>query len=113
MTVLYSHLVPPAAKTRIMLESPGPTYVKPGLIVSSQTSALPDERRLQLDRLQNEVRPVPYEAARQVITGELGAPPENELGAPPEKLYASFSLRPLAAASLGQVHHAVLAPPPR
>jgi predicted unusual protein kinase regulating ubiquinone biosynthesis (AarF/ABC1/UbiB family) len=56
---------------------------------------------------------VPYEAARQVITGELGAPPENELGAPPENLYASFSLRPLAASSLGQVHHAVLAPPPR
>jgi hypothetical protein len=61
-----------AAKTRIMLESLGPTYVKPGLIVSSQASALPDEWRVQLDRLQNEVPPVPYEAARQVITGELG-----------------------------------------
>jgi hypothetical protein len=29
------------------------------------------------DRQQNEVLPVPYEAARQVITGELGAPPEE------------------------------------
>jgi ubiquinone biosynthesis protein len=44
---------------------------------------------------------VPYEAARQVIAGELGPPPEE--------LYASFSLRPLAAASLGQAHHAILA----
>jgi hypothetical protein len=43
------------------------------------------EWRVQLDRLQNEVPPVSYEAARQV-TGELGAPPEE--------LYASFSPRP-------------------
>jgi hypothetical protein len=56
---------------------------------------------VQLDRLQNEVPPVPYEAARQVITGELGVPPEE--------LYASFSPQPLAVASLEQVHHAVLA----
>ena len=90
----------PAVKTRVMLESLGPTYVKLGQIVSSQANVLPDDWRTQLDLLQNEVPPVPYEAARQVIIGELGAPPEQ--------LYAAFSPRPLAAASLGQVHHAVL-----
>jgi predicted unusual protein kinase regulating ubiquinone biosynthesis (AarF/ABC1/UbiB family) len=67
----------PATKTRVMLESLGPTYVKLGQIVSSQASTLPDDWRIQLDRLQNEVPPVPYQAARQVITGELGAPPEE------------------------------------
>jgi len=89
-----------AVKTRVMLESLGPTYVKLGQIVSSQANVLPDDWRMQLDLLQNEVPPVPYEAARQVVIGELGAPPEE--------LYASFSPRPLAAASLGQVHHAIL-----
>ena len=89
-----------AVKTRVMLESLGPTYVKLGQIVSSQANVLPDDWRTQLDLLQNEVPPVPYEAARQVIIGELGAPPEQ--------LYAAFSPRPLAVASLGQVHYAVL-----
>ncbi len=89
-----------AVRTRIMLEGLGPTYVKLGQIVSSQSSNLPDDWRVELDRLQNDVPPVPYEAARQVIIDELGAPPED--------LYATFNPKPLAAASLGQVHAATL-----
>ena len=56
-----------AVKTRVMLESLGPTYVKLGQIISSQASTLPDDWRVQLDRLQNEVPPVPRPARlRQV-----------------------------------------------
>ncbi len=87
-------------RTRLLLEGLGPTYVKLGQIVSSQASTLPDEWKVELDRLQSEVPPVPYEMARQVIIDELGAPPED--------LYAWFDTRPLAAASLGQVYRATL-----
>ncbi len=87
-----------ATRTRLLMENLGPTYVKLGQIVSSQASTLPDEWRHELELLQSDVPPAPYEAARQVII--------DELGAPPEQLFATFETTPLAAASLGQVYRA-------
>ena len=93
-------VLPLPTRTRILLERLGPTYVKLGQIVSSQANVLPDDWKVELDKLQNEVAPVAYDEIRQAIV--------DELGAPPEELYAEFSEAPLAAASLGQVHVARL-----
>ncbi|HEY2372920.1 MAG TPA: AarF/UbiB family protein [Gaiellaceae bacterium] len=90
--------LPAPVKARLLLEELGPTYVKLGQIVSSQSRVLPLEWEEELAKLQSEVRPFPYGDVRDVITASLGEPPET--------LYRLFNPEPLAAASLAQVHEA-------
>ncbi len=88
------------AKARMMLEDLGPTYVKMGQIISSQSSVVPIEWSLELAKLQSSVPPFPTEQVREVI--------QRELRRPPEELYATFAAEPFAAASTAQVHRATL-----
>jgi len=82
------------------LERLGPTFVKLGQLLSSRADLLPSEFLKPLARLQDKVKPFPYQDVEFII--------ENELGAKISKLFSSFEREPMAAASLGQVHRAAL-----
>lgn len=92
--------IPTPVKVRMMLEELGPTYVKMGQIISSQSSVIPPEWGVELDKLQSSVPAFPSEQVREVIYEELKAYPED--------LYAIFEPQPFAAASTAQVHRASL-----
>jgi ubiquinone biosynthesis protein len=92
--------LPTPVKVRMMLEELGPTYVKMGQIISSQSSVIPPEWSAELDKLQSSVPAFPSEQVRDVVYEELNAYPQD--------IYATFEPQPFAAASTAQVHRATL-----
>ncbi|GAA1672321.1 ABC1 kinase family protein [Microbacterium lacus] len=78
----------------------GGLMIKVGQFLSSRLDVLPPEITKELEGLQDEVPAVPFEAIRTLA--------EAELGVPLERAYAWIDPAPLAAASLGQAHRAVL-----
>jgi ubiquinone biosynthesis protein len=82
------------------LERMGPTYVKLGQILSSRPDLVPDAYLKALTRLQDKVKPFPFEEVEKTV--------QTELGARISKAFSEFETEPLAAASLGQVHRAAL-----
>jgi ubiquinone biosynthesis protein len=76
-------------------------FIKVGQLISIMTNFLPAEFRAQLEGLQDQVPPRPYEDIEERLREEFG-------GRSPAELFASFERRPIASASIGQVHIARL-----
>ncbi|MDX2377212.1 AarF/UbiB family protein [Microbacterium sp. LRZ72] len=91
-----------ARKFHVLAVDLGGLMIKVGQFMSSRLDVLPPEITKELEGLQDEVPPVPFEGIRAVA--------EAELGMSLERAYASFEQAPVAAASLGQAHRARLAP---
>jgi predicted unusual protein kinase regulating ubiquinone biosynthesis (AarF/ABC1/UbiB family) len=82
------------------LEAMGPTFVKIGQLLASRSDLLPDVYLQALARLQDNVKPFPFEEVEQIVLSELGVRIS--------KAFSDFDMKPIAAASLGQVHAAAL-----
>jgi ubiquinone biosynthesis protein len=78
----------------------GPAYIKLGQVLSTRPDLLPRPYIDELEHLQDDVPPMPFEVVEQTL--------EEELRARISKLFESFEPEPLGSASLGQVHAAIL-----
>lgn len=91
-----------ARRFRVLAVELGGLMIKVGQYMSSRIDVLPPQITAELEGLQDEVPPVPFEYIRALA--------EAELGMPLDRAFAHVDETPVAAASLGQAYRATLGP---
>lgn len=87
-------------RLREMLDELGPTFVKFGQLLSTRPDVVPPDIVVELRGLQDAVSPVAFDEIIGVV--------EAELDLTIEQAFLEFDPVPIASASIGQVHRAVL-----
>jgi len=96
---LYRKPLPLSVRLRHAIEHLGGAWVKIGQALALRFDLLPPEYCSEFLKLLNEGRPFSHAIVRDLV--------RRELGRYPEELFAAFEARPLAVASIAQVHKAV------
>jgi ubiquinone biosynthesis protein len=89
----------PAERVRLLFEELGPTFIKFGQILSTRPDLVPVHYLFELEKLQDNVPAFSFKEVQQIILDEFGSDKE---------VFAFMEEKPLASASLGQVHLAKL-----
>ncbi|MFT3828263.1 MAG: AarF/UbiB family protein [Opitutaceae bacterium] len=88
-------------RLRLAAEELGPTFVKTGQLLSMRPDVIPEPLVFELRKLQDAVKPLPFDEMRPVLVEELGEAFEG--------IFSEFDRTPIASASLAQVYRARLA----
>ncbi|MFQ5707013.1 MAG: ABC1 kinase family protein [bacterium] len=87
-----------AERIRLTLEELGPTFIKLGQVLSTRSFLIPAELLKELIKLQDEVKPIPFEQIQPYLEAQLQAPVDEK--------FAAFQEEAIASASIAQAHRA-------
>lgn len=92
--------IPGPVKLRKIFEELGPTFIKFGQMLSTRPDLVKEEYINELKKLQDEAPPFDFVEVKHIV--------KNELKKPIDSIFKRFEKKPVAAASIGQVHLAEL-----
>ena len=89
-----------AIRLRLALESLGPIFIKFGQMLSTRKDLLPNDIAIELSKLQDKVPPFEFKKVKKTI--------ENAYSKKISSVFKEFNEKPVASASVAQVHFAIL-----